>query len=284
MKLKDYYSSHPDIPKRDIHLLFEHVLNIPLSQIPLKEDFIPSKPQERQLTESLLRRANGEPIQRIIGEWEFWGLPFYLSEDTLVPRPDTETIIEAALKHFKAQDKEPERILDLGTGTGCILISLLHEWKNSHGIAVDVSKNALDTAMRNATRNNVDNRMETIQSNWLDNVYGKFDLILSNPPYIASNDIESLMPEVRDYDPILALDGGKDGLQAIHVILESLPKALKSDGIVFFEIGYDQCHNVMNLIENSGMEVTNVHRDLGGKERVIEFTNGDKSQKIISGA
>ena len=126
--------------------------------------------------------------------------------------------------------------------------------------------------------------METIQRNWLDNVYGKFDLILSNPPYIASNDIESLMPEVRDYDPTLALDGGKDGLQAIHVILESLPKALKSDGIVFFEIGYDQCHNVMNLIENSGMEVTNVHRDLGGKERVIEFTNGDKSQKIISGA
>ena len=284
MRIADLYTRYPDTPKRDIQLLIQHVLKLSASELALSRDLSLTQEQINQLLPVLERRHLGEPAQRIIGEWEFWGLPFYLSEDTLIPRPDTETLIEAALAYFKQRGTEPELILDLGTGTGCIPIALLHEWKNTQAIAVDLSQNALETAKRNAVRNNVSDRIDFIQSNWFENISGKFDLILSNPPYIASGDIPSLMPEVRNFDPILALDGGEDGLQAIHMILDSLPSALKNEGIAFFEIGYDQSSKVMNLIKNSGLDVTNIHCDLGGKERVIEFTNGDKSQKKFSGA
>lgn len=284
MRIEDLFTKYPDTPKRDIQLLIQHVLKISSTELALSQDSSFTQEQIKQLLPVLQRRNKGEPVQRIIGEWEFWGLPFYLSEDTLVPRPDTETLIEVALNHFKQRGTEPELILDLGTGTGCIPISLLHEWKNTKAIAVDLSEDAIETAKRNAVRNNVSDRIDFIQSNWFEKISGKFDLILSNPPYIASGDISSLMPEVRNFDPILALDGGEDGLQAIHMILDSLPSTLKNEGVAFFEIGYDQSSKVMNLIKNSGLGVTNVHCDLGGKERVIEFTNGDKSQKKFSGA
>ncbi|PZP53097.1 MAG: peptide chain release factor N(5)-glutamine methyltransferase, partial [Micavibrio aeruginosavorus] len=182
---------------------------------------------QTKLNEALSRRIKGEPMGRILGYREFWGRKFYLSPATLEPRPDTETLIEAVLK----EDKKPKTILDLGTGTGCILLTLLHEIPNSIGVGVDLSPEACETAKQNAKAQGVDKRVSFIQSDWLENVEGKFDLIVSNPPYITSEDVENLESNVRDFDPRLALDGGKDGLEPYRNLLGTLKNVLAEGGV-----------------------------------------------------
>jgi release factor glutamine methyltransferase len=263
--------SHKTSP-RDLTFLLQHVF--------AGEETVPKDPnsltaaQKQKLAPFLTRLKNGEPLQRILGEWEFWGLPFHLSKDTLVPRPDTETLVEAALKKYK--NNPPEKILDLGTGSGCILIALLHEWPESYGVGIDLSADAIKTAQKNAVRNNVFRRASFVQGDWTQGVEGKFNLIVSNPPYIDTDHITSLMMEVKDFDPILALDGGADGLQAIRAILNQIPDCLEKAGTAFLEIGFNQRDKVLNLIDNTTLCVTAVHADLGGHDRVIEVMHGDK--------
>lgn len=229
----------------------------------------------KQIQEDLEERLNhAKPLSRIYGEREFWGLSFLVSSYTLDPRPDTETLIERALDLF--HDNPPEMILDLGTGTGCILITLLNVFKSTRGVAVDKSYNALLMAQQNATLNRCAERIDFICGSWGDSIAKKFDLIVSNPPYIVRGVIPTLDAEVKNHDPILALDGGEDGLDAYREIFSQLKNILSTTGKALFEIGYDQGETVSRLAEESGLVVHGVFPDLAGSLRVVEISCGDK--------
>ncbi len=233
-----------------------------------------SSEQLNLIKNDIEQRIGGKPLSRIHGVREFWGRPFEISEDTLDPRPDTETIIDLALGRF---DKDASiDILDLGTGSGCILISLLSEFQKSSGVGADVSRGALDMAVRNAKKNNVETRIRFINGSWFDAIDEKFDLIVSNPPYIRSDVIPTLSDEVKNHDPILALDGGEDGLAPYEIIFSQMKIFLKPDGIGLFEIGYDQKDDVMRLAEKYGFAQRCVHLDIAGNPRVVEISCGDK--------
>lgn len=217
----------------------------------------------------------GKPLSKIYGEREFWGLPFTVNEHTLDPRPDTETLVEVVLK---STDKDkPLSILDLGTGSGCILIALLHELPLAQGVGVDISEKALAMAGKNAEKNHVADRCEFILSDWDEKLNERFDIVVSNPPYIASAVIPALEDSVKKHDPILALEGGEDGLQAYKEIFSRLLRILKSDGKAWFEIGYDQSESVMRLSRESRFSIVESHADFAGHTRVLEICPDDCS-------
>ncbi|GJD56696.1 peptide chain release factor N(5)-glutamine methyltransferase [Methylobacterium dankookense] len=221
-----------------------------------------------RLARALDRRRAGEPVARILGAWEFWGLPFRLSPETLVPRPDTETLVEAALR-LLPDKAAPARILDLGTGSGCILVALLSERPAAFGLGIDRSEGALRTARENARRNGVGDRAAFLAGDWCDGLSGPpFDLVVSNPPYIASGVIPALAREVREHDPAAALDGGADGLDAYRRILAGLGPHLAPGAPVLFEIGFDQAGDLRRLGPEAGFALHEVVRDLAGHERV----------------
>ena len=216
------------------------------------------------------RRLAGEPVSRIIGIREFYGRPFRIDASTLDPRPDTETLVEAALGLV---DREaPLNILDLGTGSGCILITLLAELPRASGVGVDVSLGALELARANAQILGVGDRAAFLASDWLEAVEGSFDLVVANPPYLSAADMAALSPEVRDHDPAPALDGGPDGLSAYRRIVPGLRKALRPGGFALFEIGPDQDQAVSRLLAEAGLDVgeaQHLWRDLAGRPRVV---------------
>ncbi len=223
------------------------------------------------------RREQREPVAYILGEKEFWGLSFEVSGAVLIPRPDSETLIEAALafieKNKKGRD-HPWHILDLGTGSGCLLIALLSELPNAAGLGADRSADALDVARRNAVRHRQENRCRLIKSNWMDDLEteGPFDLVLSNPPYIPAGDMAGLLPDVVRYEPAGALAGGTEGLDCYRIIAAALPAMLKRDGAAFFEIGAGQKSAVEAILCENGLMPTKIHRDLAGMERIFEAT------------
>ncbi|MCB9964359.1 MAG: peptide chain release factor N(5)-glutamine methyltransferase [Rhodospirillales bacterium] len=279
------------IPEKDLRLLLQRGLNLSSSDWISKKETPLDPAQERRVNALISRRLSGEPVARIFEEWEFWGLPFCLSKETLVPRPDTETVIECVLAANssgtttgRADGRTPQTILDLGTGSGCILIALLHEFPSAFGVGVDLSEGALETARRNAVRNNVFNRCHFIKGDWSAALEGSFDIIVANPPYIESRLIETLHPEVKNHDPILALDGGPDGLESIRILLSAIKSCMAPHTQLFMEIGYDQAGKVRNLIEESGLSTSAVRQDLGGHDRVICFGYGDNPKKNESEA
>lgn len=219
-----------------------------------------------------MRRIAGEPVWRILGEREFWGLPFRLSPATLEPRPDSETIVETALAQLGSRREEELKLLDLGTGTGCLLIALLSELPQAQGVGVDLSEEACRTAAGNAALNGIDGRAVFRQGSWTEGLTGPFDLILSNPPYIPSAEIATLSVEVREHDPLLALDGGADGLGPYRLFASSLPPLLAPGGIIVFEIGAGQGPAVVALMRQGGFEFCGSRNDLGGHERALIFT------------
>ena len=218
------------------------------------------------------RRVAGESLGRILGYRDFWTSRFYLSPDTLEPRPDTETLIETAL-----EGPPPRRILDLGTGTGCILLSLLQEFPNAVGVGVDLAEGACVTARANAARLGLSERVTIVQGSWCDPLPedSRFDLIVSNPPYIPSAEIRNLQVEVKNHDPILALDGGKDGLDPYKILLSNLKKYLETNGIVLLEFGIGQVDDLTRIVADSGATLSRVVPDLGGVPRVLKITYGD---------
>ncbi len=221
---------------------------------------------------ALDRRAMGEPVARILGAWEFWGLPFVLVPETLVPRPDTETVVEAALAALPDRTA-PLRILDLGSG--CILVALLSELPRAVGIGLDRSEPALRAARTNAIANGTGGRALVACGNWCDPLRGPFDLVVSNPPYIAAGDIPGLDREVAQHDPRAALDGGADGLDAYRQILGSLGRGrlLKPGAPAVVEIGYDQAEAVRTIGIAAGLRVAKLSRDLPGHDRALTFTH-----------
>ncbi len=230
----------------------------------------PTTPLQLKALEKLAqRRLKGEPVARIIGEKEFWGLSFKLNDATLVPRPETEMLVQRGLEVVGPLDHP--KILDLGTGTGCIPIAMLTEFSDLSAVAVDLSREALDMARFNAGRHGVIERFETRQGSWFDPIEPgeRFDLIVSNPPYIESGTIETLMVEVRDHDPRLALDGGPDGLRPYRAIARDAAQHLRPEGVVLLEIGTGQGADVTDIFAEAGFHSIAVEHDLGGHERMI---------------
>jgi release factor glutamine methyltransferase len=235
------------------------------------------QPEAAVRLEALVRRrASREPISRITGTREFYGRSFLVDGSALDPRPDTETLIEVALALIEktGRREEPLRLLDLGTGTGCILLTLLAELPKARGLGTDLSPAALRLAEANARRLGVAGRASFLASDWLDAIHGEFDLIVSNPPYIASGEIERLAPEVAYHDPYLALNGGPDGLKAYRRIAAGAARLVAPKGAILVEIGASQAPAVAGLLRDGGFLVENdgLSFDLGGRPRVVVAT------------
>lgn len=231
----------------------------------------PVSPEEwAKVAEAVRRRLEREPVHRILGRRQFYGLDLSLSRETLEPRPDTEILVEEAMSFLK--NKPGARFVDFGTGTGAISLALLSVCPGVTGVGVDLSDDALATALANAERLGLADRFTTIKSNWGAAVRDSFELVVSNPPYIASPVIDQLEPEVRGFDPLLALDGGLDGLDAYRVLASESVRLLKPEGIVALEIGHDQKESVTALFEQAGFTRIRAVKDLGGHDRVLVFT------------
>ncbi|HEY4042970.1 MAG TPA: peptide chain release factor N(5)-glutamine methyltransferase [Rhodopila sp.] len=224
----------------------------------------------------VVRRIAREPLALIVGRREFWSLDFQVSPATLVPRPDSETVIEAALDAF-AGAPPPNRILDLGTGTGCLLLALLTEFPSAFGIGLDVAPAAAALARANAARFGLSNRSSFVVSDWTNSLSGRFDLIVANPPYIRGPDIASLMPEVGDHEPRVALDGGEDGYDAYRAIIPILDRHLAPHAAAVLEVGEGQANFVTRLARGVGMD-TSCRADLAQTLRAIVLTWPDRKK------
>jgi release factor glutamine methyltransferase len=217
----------------------------------------------------LVRRGRGEPFARIFGEAEFYGLTFKLNAATLVPRPETETLIGIVLQEAHSRFPPDIRICDLGTGSGAIVVALLSELKEARAVATDISEEALAMAWLNAERHGVHSRLTLRVADFTAAPGGRFDIIVSNPPYIRSAVIPMLEREVRDHDPLVALDGGSDGLSAYRAILSQAGTILAPGGFLALEIGHDQGETVAGLCREAGLSNVQIRRDLGGRARVV---------------
>lgn len=229
--------------------------------------------QVASIEQAMERRLAHEPVHRILGEREFYGLPLSLSAETLEPRPDTEILVDTMLPYLRdlANAKGPIHILDLGTGTGAICLALLSECPEASGVGSDISADALRTAQSNAERNGLQDRFEAIQSTWFENIHGAFHAIVSNPPYIASKVVHTLAPEVTKFDPPAALDGGVDGLDAYRTIAKDAARFMQPDGVVGLEIGYDQRNDVIDVFEAEGFKLLESVKDYGQNDRALVF-------------
>ena len=220
--------------------------------------------QQSEYESTVHKRAEHVPLQYIIGEQEFMGLKFKVNSNVLIPRQDTETLVEEALRVAKPG----MRVLDLCTGSGCIIISLAKNVADISCTGSDISKQALLVAKETAKANEVE--VEWERSDLFENISGTFDLIVSNPPYIPTGEIPGLMPEVRDFEPVDALDGKEDGLYFYRIITEKSPEYLTSDGYLYFEIGYDQGEAVSAMMRQCGYTQVEVIKDLAGNDRVVK--------------
>lgn len=248
----------------DARYLLAHALGVGRDRLLLLgPDPMPAEAEAR-LAKMLARRIAHEPVTRIIGQRMFWGRSFTVTPDVLDPRPDTETLIAAAL-----DGPVPARFLDLGTGSGAIALTLLAEWPEAKGMATDISDPALAVATQNAQALGVAGRLETIRSDWFNAVSGRFDLILSNPPYIAAHELADLSPEVRLHDPAIALSPGDDGLAPYRIIAAQSPAYLSAQGRVIVEIGWQQGADVTAIFRAAGWREIRLIPDIEGRDRVV---------------
>jgi len=214
------------------------------------------------------RRTAQEPVSRIVGQREFWSLNFIVTPDTLDPRPDTETVVEAVLAE-KADRSAPLRILDLGTGTGCIALALLYEYRNAVAVAVDRSAGAIAVARRNAVALTMADRFQPVAGDWMTALVGRFDIIVSNPPYIPAAEIATLAPSVRCHDPHAALDGGDDGLAAYRALAPLVARHVAPGGVVALEVGAGQAEDVAALLAAETLVIRAIRADLAGIARCV---------------
>jgi len=256
--------------KRDARLLLGHVVGADAARTNART----LADEERRAFDALIaRRAAREPVSRILGTRGFWSRDFALSPATLDPRPDTETLIEAALA-LLASRGAPYRLLDLGTGTGCILLALLSELPNARGLGTDAQGEAVATARKNAVALGLEARAAFLVGDWCRDLPGTFDMILSNPPYIPSGDIAALAPEVARFDPRGALDGGPDGLDCYRRIAGEAGAHLAPDGYLLLEIGAGQAGAVEAILVGAGWEMAGRRKDLAGHDRCIIAKTG----------
>lgn len=255
----------------DARLLIGHALNLDRARLIAQSDRVLEAREISVISALAARRLKHEPVSRILGQKEFWSLPLRVTPDVLVPRPDTETVIEGALDFVVRGGLRMEklRILDIGTGSGALLLALLRELPNAIGIGTDLSAAALDVARANAAQCDLESRSSFFVCDIASGVPGPFDLVVSNPPYIARDEIAALAPEVRDYDPRIALDGGEDGLVAYRAIAAEAQRLLAAGGRLFVELGAGQEAAVRALFTNAGLTVGAARKDLAGISRVL---------------
>lgn len=257
-----------DNPRLEARLLLAHALGVTLSDLIRA----PGKLIDVTAFETLLaRRAAREPVAFILGHREFWSMDFAVSPATLIPRPDSEALVEAAMEAF-AHRPPPERIIDLGTGTGCLLLALLQEFPSAFGIGLDLEPDAVALAKGNATRFGLCGRSAFVVGCWTNALLGRFDLIVSNPPYIPATEIEALMPEVARYEPKRALDGGSDGYEAYRAILPNVKGHLQPDGVAILELGIGQANSIVELAKEAGLQAS-LRTDLANIPRAVIVTS-----------
>jgi len=251
---------------RDARILLADAISCDLSVLAGKLDHQLSQQQARRFSNSIASRSKRQPVAQIIGRRDFWRHTFCVTPDVLDPRPETETLLECA-----SELPSTERILDLGTGSGCLAISLLLDLPGATAIATDISSNALSVASQNARDAGVSDRLHFVYSNWFDGVDGEFDLVVCNPPYISASEFADLEDDVRLWEPKTALTPGGDGLAAYRVLAAGLSVHLGSGGTALFEIGHRQARSVCSIFRLAGYTDTIVHKDLGGADRVVEI-------------
>jgi release factor glutamine methyltransferase len=261
-----------DSADADARLLIAHALGIDRAALMTNGARALSESDMKAIDTLAARRLKCEPVSRIFGHKEFWTLSLTITPDVLVPRPETETVIEAALDTLLPMKQEKLRILDIGTGSGALLLALLSELPNATGIGTDISEAALEIAHANAESNALAARCTFVACDVAAGVEGAFDLIVSNPPYIAHGEIATLAPEVRDYDPSLALDGGADGLDGYRAIARQARPLLAPCGRLIVELGAGQEDAVRALFTKAGLNVAGVKDDLAGIPRALSAT------------
>ena len=255
-----------DNPVREVRLMLAAILNTTHEQILFNPPHILTSEQMNQLEDWVCRRCKREPLAKIIGKKEFWGRDFFVTKDTLDPRPDTETLIDVILN--LASNDKPLRVLDLGTGSGCLILTLLAERPSWTGVGGDFSLAALAVAQKNAENLNLSKRVSFVRSDWFQDVEGVFDVIISNPPYIARNEVLS---DETLYDPENALFADDGGLAGYRKILESASRFLTPSGFVVFEIGYRQAAAVTEIAQSFEFYLLSFHQDLAGRDRCLVF-------------
>ncbi len=264
----DFERAGLDTPDLDARFLIEGALDLTHESFLLKSEEVISEDQEKTLIGYAGRRLAYEPVSKILGQKYFWKSCFKVTLQTLDPRPDSETLIEAALECAP----NSRLILDCGTGSGCLLLSLLQEWPQARGIGLDISPDAVSVAAVNARDLALEQRVAFYPVSWECYQPGqKFDLVISNPPYIAETEKPRLSPEVTLYDPAMALFGGEDGLGAYRSLAAAMPQMLAPGGTIIFEIGYDQANTVTEIMDNFGYQLISLKKDLGQRDRVLIF-------------
>ena len=250
-------------PIRDARLLLADCLELRTQNLNLLNDSYISEIKISKFRRMVKERCKRKPVSKILGYRSFWGRDFEINENVLDPRGDTETLIELIL------DCKFENMLELGTGSGAIAITVLAERPEVTCVATDISEYALKTASANSKRHGVESRLKLLHSNWFEKISGSFDVIVSNPPYISSEEYAQLSAEVVKYDPKISLTLGGDGLEAYREILSQALEKLSKNGHIFLEIGYTQANAVGHLFREAGFQQIKVHKDLGSRDRVI---------------
>ena len=254
----------------DSEILLSKTINKDRKYIILNSQEQLSKKSLKNFSNLIKRRKKGEPIAYLINKKEFWNHTFYIDCNVLIPRPDTEILVEETLKLFSKSSKL--RMLDIGTGSGCILLSILKERRNFLGIGIDISKNAIKVANFNAKLQQLSNRVKFYKSDVDKFLIGKYDIVLSNPPYIKKKDLNYLEVDIKDFEPKLALDGGKDGFSKITRVINKTSTLLKRNGKFILEIGFGQKNRILNILKKNNFFINKVLKDYGKKDRCIIST------------
>ena len=267
--VKRFNSSDIQSSNLDAKIILKEALNVQDQELILDSDIFLKGCEKKLLFEMVARREKGEPISRILGSKEFFSLDFKVNNFVLDPRPETEHLVEESIKKIK--ENNYNSILELGVGSGCVIISILKSCKLIYGMGIDISLKAIKTARENASINNVNN-LDLIVSDWGTSIDKKFDLIISNPPYLRSGQIDDLPKEVKSFDPIISLDGGSDGLTAYQNISKNAKRILSGDGTIITEIAFDQAKDIEKIFINNGFLLQNKVKDYNGLDRIMVFS------------
>lgn len=255
--------------KLDVKILLSFLLDIDSKELIMYFNQHIDRKFINNFEQLLKRRLNREPIANIVNKKSFWSYDFFVNENVLTPRSDSEILVEAVLSNYNNMN-ENLNILDLGTGSGCLILSLLKIYKNATGLAIDISDKALQVAKQNAKNLKVEN-IQFLKNNWNDNIEERFDIIISNPPYIPTKEIKELEPEVNKFNPLLALDGGEDGLNCYRYLAKSLDKNLKENTKIFLEIGKNQEKDIEKIFNENGYKLLKIYKDLAEINRILCF-------------
>ena len=254
-------------PYLDSEILLSKTINKDRKYIILNSQEQLSKKSLKNFSNLIKRRKKSEPIAYLINKKEFWNHTFYIDCNVLIPRPDTEILVEETLKLFSKSSKL--RMLDIGTGSGCILLSILKERRNFLGIGIDISKNAIKVANFNAKLQQLSNRVKFYKSDVDKFLIGKYDIVLSNPPYIKRKDLKYLEKDIVDFEPKTALDGGRDGFSKITKVINKASKLVKKNGRFILEIGFDQKNKTIDILKKNSFYINKIVKDYGRNDRCI---------------